>query len=40
MVDYNISAYSSDFDQFKRRSTNREVDPSSAPTFNKSPLDD
>ena len=40
MVDYNISAASSGFDQFNRRSTNREVDPSSKPRFNKSPLDD
>ena len=40
MVNYNVDAASSGFDQFKRRSTNREVDPASKPRFNKSPLDD
>ena len=40
MVNYNTDGASKGFDQFKRRSTNREVDPSSAPKFNKSPLDD
>jgi len=40
MVNYNIDAASSGFDQFKRRSTNREVDPVSRSRINKSPLDD
>ena len=40
MVNYNVDAASSGFDQFKRRSTNREVDPVSRSRINKSPLDD